>query len=140
MDEKQELRCRRQAIRLWLKGVKLKRILEQVHRNRIWFSKWRKRFPQYIAAGLASQPHRPQHSPHAGAPRIVRAIIQARRQFAKRPVGLSGARAIQRELGPVLGAHYMYCRKCALSFDRGKEPCDRRFIEISSGSARGLNR
>ncbi len=44
MDEQQELRLRRQAIRLHLKGVRLKVILEKVQRSRAWFSKWQKRF------------------------------------------------------------------------------------------------
>ena len=35
MDEKQELRLRRQAIRLRLKGIKSKRILEKVHRSHV---------------------------------------------------------------------------------------------------------
>jgi hypothetical protein len=40
MDEQQELRLRRQAIRLHLKGIRLKVILEKVQRGRAWFSKW----------------------------------------------------------------------------------------------------
>jgi hypothetical protein len=36
MDEQQELRRRRLAIRLWLKGVAPKRILEKVQRSRVW--------------------------------------------------------------------------------------------------------
>ena len=103
MDEKQELQRRRQAIRLWLKGVKANRILEKVQRSRVWLSKWRKRFSQYGAAGLHSHSRRPQHTPSACAPRIVRWIIQTRRRLVKRPVGLSGARAIRHELRKVLG-------------------------------------
>jgi putative transposase len=104
MDEKQELQRRRQAIRLWLKGVKVNRILEKVQRSRVWLSKWRKRFTRYGAAGLHSDSRRPQHTPNACPPRIVRWIIQTRQRLVKRPVGLRGARAIQRELRKVLGA------------------------------------
>ena len=46
MDEKQELGLRRQAIRLRLKGIKSKRILEKTCRSRFWLSKWQKRFNQ----------------------------------------------------------------------------------------------
>jgi len=104
MDEHQELQRRRQAIRLWLKGVKPHRILDKVRRSRFWFSKWRKRFEQQGLTGLHSQSRRPQHMPRACAPRIVRLIIQTRRRLVKRRVGLIGARAIRRELRKVLGA------------------------------------
>src|SRR5512136_1164438 len=103
MDEQQELQRRRQAIRLWLSGVRAKRILEKVQRSRVWLSKWRKRFTQQGAVGLHSRSRCPQHTPRACAPRIVRLIIQTRRRLVKRPVGLRGARAIRRELRKVLG-------------------------------------
>ena len=54
MDEQQELRRRRLAIRLWLKGVTPKRILEKVQRSRVWLSKWQKRFDQAGASGFAA--------------------------------------------------------------------------------------
>ncbi len=104
MDEKQELHRRRQAIRLWLKGVKTNRILEKVQRSRVWLSKWRKQFNHFGAAGLHSDSRRPHHTPTTCPPRIVRWIIQTRRRLVKRPVGLNGARAIRRELRHVLGA------------------------------------
>lgn len=103
MDEQQEFRRRRQAIRLWLKGVKAKHILEQVERSRFWLSKWQTRFTQNGVAGLHSHSRRPQHMPSACPPRIVRLIIQTRRRLIKRPVGLMGARSIRRELRHVLG-------------------------------------
>ena len=103
MDEKQEFQRRRQAIRLWLKGLAPQCILAKVQRSRFWFSKWRKRFAQQGVAGLHSQSRRPQHTPSACAPRVVRLILQTRRRLVKRPVGLIGARTIQRELHKVLG-------------------------------------
>lgn len=103
MDEKQEVRRRRWAIRLWLKGLAPKRILEKVRRSRVWLSKWLKRFDQQGAAGLRSQSRRPAHMPSACAPRIVRLIVQTRRRLVKQTVGLIGARAIRRELRKVLG-------------------------------------
>jgi len=105
MDEKQELRLRRQAMRLRLQGIPHKRILEKVQRSRAWLSKWRKRFEQQGASGLCSHSRRPYHTPSAFAPRIVRLIVQTRRRLDKQKVGLSGACAIRRELRKVLGKH-----------------------------------
>jgi hypothetical protein len=106
MDEKQELRLRRQAIRLWLKGVKSKHILEKTHRSRVWLSKWQKRFDQQGVSGLRSHSRRPHHTPTACSPRIVRLIIQTRRRLVRQKVGLIGPRAIQRELRKLeLGKH-----------------------------------
>ena len=98
MDETQELRLRRQAIRLWLKGIKPKSILEKIHRSHFWLSKWQKRFDQQGVSGLRSHSRKPRHTPTACSPRIVRLIVQTRRRLVKQKVGLIGARAIRREL------------------------------------------
>lgn len=98
MDDKDELRRRRQAIRLWLKGVSPKVILQRVQRGRTWFSKWRARLQQAGLHGLHSQARRPRHRPGAHPPRVVRMIIQTRQRLAKQRVGLIGPRAIRREL------------------------------------------
>ncbi len=98
MDDQQELRLRRQAMRLYLKGVRLKVILEKVQRSRAWFSKWRKRFDQQGTAGLRSHSRRPHHMPITCSLRIERLIVRTRRRLVKQKVGLSGPRAIQREL------------------------------------------
>jgi putative transposase len=103
MDEKDERRRRRRAIRLWLKGIPSPRILEKVHRSRFWLRKWRKRFEQQGASGLRSHSRRPHRTPHACPPRIVRLIVRTRRRLVKQPVGLIGARAIHREVYKVLG-------------------------------------
>jgi putative transposase len=102
MNEKQELRLRRQALRLWLKGLTPKRILKKVQRSRFWLSKWQKRFDQQGFSGLRSRSRKPHHIPTACSPRIVRLIVQMRRRLVKQKVGLIGARAIQRELRKVL--------------------------------------
>jgi len=44
MDDKQELRLRRRAIRLRLQGTPHQGILEKVQRSRAWLSKWQERF------------------------------------------------------------------------------------------------
>lgn len=103
MDEKQELRLRRQAMRLRLQGIPHSVILEKVHRSPGWLSKWQTRFEQQGLAGLRGHSRRPHHTPQAYAPRIVRLIVQTRRRLVKQKVGLIGARAIRRDLRKVLG-------------------------------------
>lgn len=98
MDDKDELRRRRQAIRLWLKGVSPTQILQRVQRGRTWFNKWRERFDRLGARGLDSQSRRPHHRPAAHAPQMVRLIVRTRRRLARARVGLIGPRAIRREL------------------------------------------
>jgi transposase len=94
MAEKHEVQLRRQAIRLWVQGVKSKDILQQVQRSRVWLSKWRKRFEQDGVQGLRSHSRRPHTTPQAYPPRIVHLIIRTRRRLVKQAVGLSGPRAI----------------------------------------------
>src|SRR3990172_857722 len=103
MEDKQELQRRQQAMRLRLQGVPHKIVLEKVHRSRAWLSKWQKRFNQQGASGLHSHSRQPHHTPTACSPRIVRLIVQTRRRLVKQSVGLTGARAIRRELRKVLG-------------------------------------
>jgi len=105
MDEKQELRLRRKAMRLRVQGIPHQVILEQVQRSRAWLSKWQKRFEQYGISGLQSHSRQPHHTPTTCSARIVRLIVQTRRRLVKQPVGLIGARAIRRELYKVLGKH-----------------------------------
>lgn len=98
MDDKQELRLRRKAIRWRLQDIKPKVILQKVHRSRAWLAKWQKRFEQYGACGLKSQSRRPHRTPTTCAPPIIRLIVQTRRRLVKQRVGLIGPRAIRREL------------------------------------------
>ena len=98
MDDKQESRLRRQAIRLWLKGLAPKNILKKIGRSRVWLSKWQTRFTQQGLLGLRSCSRQPRHLPAAYPARIVRMIVQTRRRLVKQKVGLIGARTIQREL------------------------------------------
>jgi transposase len=98
MDDKDELRRRRQAIRLWLKGISPSPILQRVQRGRTWLSKWRDRFECLGARGLGSQSRRPRHRPAAHSPQMVRSIVRTRRRLERERVGLIGPRAIRREL------------------------------------------
>ena len=59
MDDHDDLRRRREAIRLWLKGERSKDILHRVGRSRAWWSKWRRRFERQGARGLRSRSRRP---------------------------------------------------------------------------------
>lgn len=98
MDERSELHARRRAMRLWLKGYPTHLIVRQVKRSRTWFHKWRSRFLQQGWAALASQSRRPHHSPNAYSARLVQVVAQTRRRLVRAKIGLSGPRAIQREL------------------------------------------
>lgn len=106
MDEQQEYRLRRKAIRLLVKGVKPSVILKRVGRGRTWLAKWHTRFEQQGLAGLKSQSRRPHQTPTVCPPCIVRLIVQTRRRLVKQKVGLIGPRAILCELRKLrLGQH-----------------------------------
>jgi len=103
MDEKQEYRLRRKAIRLRLQGRTQQEILASVQRSRAWLSKWQKRFEQQGLAGLHSRSRRPAYVPTTYSARMRQLIVQTRRRLVKQKVGLIGARAIRRELRKVNG-------------------------------------
>ena len=92
MDNKQELRLRRKAIRLYVKGIRSKVILKKVQRSRAWFSKWQKRFDQQGATGLRSRSRRPHHISITCSPRIERLIVRTRQRLTNQKVGLIGPR------------------------------------------------
>lgn len=98
MDEKQEQRQRKKAIRLWRKGIGTSRILEIVSRSRAWLSKWKERYRQRGWKGLHSQSRKPQRSSHAYLPSVRRLIVCAYRRVQKRRWGLRGMGATRREL------------------------------------------
>jgi hypothetical protein len=103
MDEKQEFRLRRKAIRMRWQGCAQQEILVKVHRSRAWLSKWQKHFEQQGISGLHSRSRRPHHTQTMYSPRMRQLIIQTRRRLVKQKVGLIGARAIRRELRKVSG-------------------------------------
>jgi putative transposase len=104
MDEKQEFRLRRKAIRMHVQGSAQQEILAGVQRCRAWLSKWQTRFDQEGTAGLHSRSRRPAHTPTTYSSRIRQLIVQTRRRLVKQKVGLIGARAVQRELRKVIGS------------------------------------
>jgi putative transposase len=98
MDEKQERRLRRKAVRLWLQGYGDREIQQQVPRSLGWLHKWQHRYIDLGWNGLRSQSHRP-HQPTGYSELVRQLVLRVRRQLSKRPVGrLIGARAIQREI------------------------------------------
>jgi putative transposase len=103
MDEKQEVRLRRKAIRMHLEGSAPREILAKVYRSRTWLSKWQKRFDQQGISGLSSRSRRPYAMPTIYSSRMRQLIVQTRRRLVKQKVGLIGARAIRRELRKVNG-------------------------------------
>ncbi len=98
MDEKQERRWRRLAIRLWLHGFRDRHIQRQVSRSLGWLHKWQKRFEHSGWDGLKSQSRSPQHTDRYPET-VQQVVVRVRRKLAKRKVGrLIGARAIEREI------------------------------------------
>jgi hypothetical protein len=98
MDEKQELRWRRQAIRWLLQGHTPAAILARIPRCRSWLHKWAARFDQLGRHGLHSRSRRPQQSPHAYTERERRLVWRERLRLERCAVGLVGPAAIQAEL------------------------------------------
>ena len=98
MDEKAELKLRRQAIRLSLRGLRPRAIFEKLQRSRSWLLKWRRRFARLGWAGLHSESRAPRRQPQRYDQSVKALILRVRRQLQHRKIGLVGARAIQREL------------------------------------------
>jgi putative transposase len=107
MDEKQEFRLRRKAIRMHLQGSTQQEILARVQRSPAWLSKWQKRFDQQGMAGLHSRSRRPAYMPTTYSSRMRQLIVQTRRRLVKQKVGLIGARAIRREVRKVSGEKFL---------------------------------
>lgn len=94
----QDVRYRRQAIRLLLKGHCPCEILRQIPRKRTWLYKWQHRFEQGGWESLTGQSRRPATAPHAYTPQDRAVGLRVRRSLQHRPIGLVGARALQHEL------------------------------------------
>ena len=98
MDEQQERKLRRRAIRWHIRHVRVESILRRVGRSRSWLKKWRRRFNTLGWAGLRSTSRAPLHPRRRWGPAMERAVVAARRRLERRAVGLIGAAAIQDEL------------------------------------------
>lgn len=104
MNERDETKLRRRAIRLLGQGYRPCEVQRRVQRSRGWLNKWQQRYAQDGAKGLRSQSRRPQHSPSALCKGLRGLIIQTRQRLVHGPVGLIGAASIQHELRAVLPA------------------------------------
>jgi putative transposase len=96
--EKEELIRRRKAIRLRLKGLRARDILQQVSRSRTWLFTWQTGFAREGWEGLKNKSRRPTGSPQAYERQTRAVVIRVRHSLEKRQVGLIGARAVQREI------------------------------------------
>jgi len=93
-----ELRWRRQAIRLRLKGYRPCDIRKRIPRKRTWMHKWWVRFTHQGTEGLHDHSRRPSHMPQAYDQDAHTVVIGVRRALEQRQVGLIGARAVRQEI------------------------------------------
>src|SRR5262245_64225272 len=100
MNEKNadEIRYRRLAFRLFDKEKSSAEILNRLPRPPTWPIKWKKRFEQKRWRSLDSLSKAPQRPAKRYDNRVGKLVLRLRHQLQRAEVGLSGARAIQREL------------------------------------------
>ena len=98
MDEQDERKLRRKAIRLQLQQIKPREIVKRLGRSLSWLKKWKHRFEQHGWAGLKRQSRAPRVAGRGYDERARRTVIAARWRLERRTVGLIGAKAIQREM------------------------------------------
>ena len=99
MEEKyQELKWRRTAIRLILKGLRPCDILKQLPHGREWLRKWWHRCEQLGWDGLNNQARTPHHSPQAFDKPSRAVVLRVRRALEQRQIGLIGAKAVRQEI------------------------------------------
>jgi hypothetical protein len=100
MNEKNadEIRYRRLAFRLFAQEKSATEILNRVPRSRTWLFKWKKRFEQRRWQALDSLSKAPQRPAKRYEQRVVKLVLHLRHRLQRAEVGLSGARAIRKEL------------------------------------------
>lgn len=98
MSTTDELSLRRHAVRLFLRGTPVRRILRLIPRSRSWLYKWLERFRSASWPALRSQSRRPHSAPHAYSAAARANILRAYHILQHRTVGLCGPAAIQAEL------------------------------------------
>jgi hypothetical protein len=97
-EQDQELKWRRQAIRLMLKGLRPCEIRKRIPRGREWLRKWWQRFTQLGWDGLHERSRRPAHAPQAYEEHAHTVVIGVRHALEQRQVGLVGPRAVRQEI------------------------------------------
>jgi hypothetical protein len=102
MNEKNvdEIRYRRLAFRLFDRGKSAAAILRRIPRSRPWLFKWRKRFEHQRWQALDSRSKAPKRPAKRYDQRVIHLVLRLRKRLHRAAGGLSGARAIQRELRP----------------------------------------
>jgi len=100
MNEKNadEIRYRRLVFRLFDKEKSAAEILKRVPRSRTWLFKWKKRFEQKRWQALDSLSKAPKRSAKRYDRKVVNLVLRLRNRLQRADVGLSGARAIRKEL------------------------------------------
>jgi putative transposase len=100
MNEKNadEIRYRRLAFRLFDKEKPAAEILKRIPRSRTWLFKWKKRFEQKRWRALDSLSKAPKRPAKRYDQRVIHLVLRLRKRLHRVEVGLSGARAIRREL------------------------------------------
>ena len=95
MNEKNERRLRRKAVRLYRAGHSLRAIGRQLNRSPQWVVKWVRRFDRGGGPALASQSRRPRRLAKTSA-WVRRQVLRLRRKLKRARIGLIGANAIRR--------------------------------------------
>lgn len=98
MDEQQEQHKRKQALRLWRKGLPFTQIQEIVSRSWAWVAKWVERYQKFGWRGLRSQSRKPENNSRAYAAPLRQLIGRVYKRVQKRRWGLRGASAVRHEL------------------------------------------
>jgi hypothetical protein len=100
MNEKNadEIRYRRLAFRLFAKEKSATEMLKRIPRSRTWLFKWKKRFEPRRWQALDSRSQAPQRPAKRYDQRVGKLVLRLRPRRQRAEVGLSGARAIRKEL------------------------------------------
>lgn len=93
-----EIRYRRLAFRLFDKAKSATEILKRIPRSRTWLFKWKKRFEHKRWQALDSLSKAPKRSANQYDQRVVQLVLRLRKRLQRAEVGLTGARAIHKEL------------------------------------------
>lgn len=96
MNEKEERQLRRRAVRLHGASHSLRAIGARLNRHPQWVAKWVRRFDNRGGPGLRSRSRRPRGQPTRTPAWVRRQVLRLRRKLERAPIGLIGARAIQR--------------------------------------------
>lgn len=100
MNEKNphEIENRRQAFKLFEKGISIPKILKRIPRSRSWLFKWKERFERGGWQALDSLPKAPNNSPQQHSEETVELVLRIRGCLEKSDIGLIGPHEIREEI------------------------------------------